>query len=156
MLEELALVTRSDEHHVFVKSLQSSACSHCQQQSSCGASLYARFLPKRELAISSSIPLQVGDKVIVGIEESQLLVTSLLLYLLPLLLMLVGVGVMGNHAQTPASVLAALSGLMAGFYLAHRIQKTFLYTFFVPPQIIAKADNVDEKQTDSQTATRIC
>lgn len=156
MLEELALVTRSDEHHVFVKSLQVSACSHCQQQSSCGASLYARFLPKRELALRSPVSLQVGDKVIIGIEESQLLRTSLLLYLLPLLIMLVIVGLMESHVQAAASAVAALSGLAAGFYVAHRIQKKFLYSFFVPPQIVRKANNIDEKQTGAQAATRTC
>lgn len=134
MLEESAVVTRIDGHLIFVKSLQSSACKSCHQQDSCGTSLYAKFLPKREMGLSSAISLQVGDKIVVGIEESQLLKASLLMYMFPLLLMLAVASLVDG--DEPLTALLAFVGLMTGLYLVHVVQK--LSSLFIRPEILRK------------------
>lgn len=136
MLEQEALVTRTDNRRIFIKSLQGSACGHCLQRQTCSTSHYANLLPDREMALSSHLSLQPGDKVIVGIEESQLLRASLLMYFVPLLILLTVVGVSGGDETT--SILLALATLAVTFYLIHRLQSGFIQYLISPPQILRK------------------
>ncbi|WP_031432589.1 SoxR reducing system RseC family protein [Methylomarinum vadi] len=136
MLEQQALVTRTDEQKVFIKSLQGSACGHCLKRQSCATTHYAHLLPDREMALSSPLPLQAGDWVIVGIEENQLLRASFIMYLLPLLLLLGIVGLSGGDDQT--TVPLAVATLSVSYYLFYRLQNGFIRHLISPPQILRK------------------
>lgn len=136
MIEEQARVTRINANQVFIKSMQSSACKSCIQQSSCGTALYAKALPKREISLFSKLELDVGDTVLVGIEEHHLLLSSLFIYLLPLLMMLLSVGVYQGDDQSTA--LVALFSLMTGLYLVKQLQKHFINRYISPPHVIKK------------------
>ncbi len=136
MIEEQALVTRIDGHQVFIKSMQSSACKSCIQQTSCGTALYAKALPKREISLFSKLDLDVGDTVLVGMEEHHLLLSSLFIYLLPLLIMLLTVSVYQGDDQSTA--LVAVSSLITGLYLVKQLQKHFINRYITPPQVIKK------------------
>lgn len=136
MLEQQALVTHIDEQIVFIKSLQDSACGHCLQRQSCATTHYAHLLPNREMALSSPLPLQAGDKVIVGIEENQLLRASLIMYLLPLVVMLGVVGLSGGNDQT--AVPLAVATLTVSYYVLYRLQHGFIRYLISSPQILRK------------------
>lgn len=142
MIEETAIVTRIDNSQVWIKSYQSGACGGCMQQNSCGTATLAKLLPKREFAIDCFMELQVGDKVKVTIDDRHLLFSSFLLYLLPILLMLIGVGL--SSALLPAEIseswlpgIAFLILIMA-FILLHRLQPFFLLLFCFKPIIVCK------------------
>lgn len=142
MIEEAAIVIRVEPGQTWIKSLQSGACGGCIQQSSCGTATLAKLLPKREFAVDCALTLQVGDHVSVAIDDAHLLQSSLLLYLLPLLLMLAGVG-LGNVILPAALADAwlpeiALSALLLAFGLIHRLQTPLLLYFCYRPQIIRK------------------
>ncbi len=136
MLEQQALVTRTDGRTVVVKSLQSSACGHCLQKDSCATTHYAHLLPNREMPLISHLALQAGDKVVVGIEESQLLRASLLMYLFPLLVLLAVVGLGGGDEIT--SALLAAAALAGSYFLLHRLQSGVIRFLISPPQILRK------------------
>jgi sigma-E factor negative regulatory protein RseC len=141
MIEETAIVTRIDNGQAWIKSLQSGACGGCMQQASCGTSTLAKLLPKREFAVDYDMALQVGDKVRVAIDDSHLLLSSLLLYLLPLLIMLIGVGM--ANAILPASVSdwlpeISLGLLLLAFWLIHHFQNYLLIHLCFKPQILGK------------------
>ena len=136
MLEERALVTRTDHRFVYVKSMQSSACTQCLQKQNCSTALYAKLLPNREMALISPLDLKAGDRVVVGIGENHLLRASLFVYLLPLLIMLIPVGFFDGSEQ--ASALLAIFSMLAGLYLIHRVQRRFTQQYLAPPQIIKK------------------
>ena len=136
MIEEQALVTRVNNNQIYIQSMQSSACKSCIQQQSCGTALYAKVLPRREMALSSNLELNVGDTVIVGIEENHLLLASLIMYLLPLLIMLCAVGLFEGDDQSTA--LLALFSLFSSLYLIHYLQKNFIQHYMSPPKIIRK------------------
>ena len=136
MIEEQALVTRVNGSQVYIHSMQSSACKQCVQQDSCGTALYAKILPSREIALYSHLQLNVGDTVIVGIEENHLLRASLFMYLLPLLIMLLTVGFFEGSEEMTA--LLAFFSLITGLYLVHRFQQRFTQNLMSPPQIVRK------------------
>lgn len=142
MIEEAALVTRVSEGQVWVKRLESGACGGCQQQSSCGTAALGKWLPVREFAIDSDQSLQTGDHVKVAIDDSHLLLSSLILYLLPLLMILLGVGLADiflppdfTEAWMPE---VALSLLWMSFWVIHRFQNLLLVYVCFRPQIVEK------------------
>lgn len=140
MIQETALVTRIAAGKVWIKATPSSACGACHQQSSCGTATLSKWLPKREFAVECRRPVQVGDQVTVAIDDRHLLLASVLLYLLPLLVVILGVG-MADALLPAASADAwlpeiALSILLATFYAIHRMQNLLLLYFCFRPQIV--------------------
>ncbi|WNB76835.1 SoxR reducing system RseC family protein [Methylomonas koyamae] len=143
MIEEAAVVTRiGADGRTWIKSLQTSACSGCMQQQACGTATLAKVLPKREFAVDSDITLQAGDRVVVAIDDGHLLLTSLILYLLPLLIMLGGVGLAQACLPSPHNTdylpEIALTSLLAGFALINRCQNLLLLHLCFKPQILKK------------------
>lgn len=147
MIEEAAIVTRIDCGQTWIKSLQSGACGGCMQQTSCGTATLAKMLPKREFAVDCDIVLQVGDKVRVAIDDSHLLLSSVLLYLLPLLIMIFGVGM--ANAFLPTSISdwlpeISLVLLLLAFWLIHHFQNYLLIHLCFKPQILGTLITVHE------------
>ena len=140
MIEEPAVVTRIDNGQVWIKPSQSGACGSCMQQSSCGTASLSKWLPKREFAVDCDRILKVGDQVIVAIDDSHLLLGSLLLYVLPLLTTLVGVGLASTllpYAVSDAWLPEiALSILLSTFWVIHYFQSFLLLHFCFRPQIV--------------------
>jgi sigma-E factor negative regulatory protein RseC len=143
MIEEQAIVTRIAHNQVWVKRLHSGGCSGCAQQSTCGTSALSQFLPKREFAVDCASVFRVGDHVNVAIDDSHLLFSSVLLYLLPLVVMLASV-TSARHFF-PSELIEnglpfiALASLLASYYLLNRLQMVLLLYFCFKPQIVAKS-----------------
>ncbi|MEQ1530119.1 MAG: SoxR reducing system RseC family protein [Methylococcales bacterium] len=142
MIEENAVVTRIENGQAWIKSLQSGACGGCLQQATCATSTLAKLLPKREFAVDCDMRLQVGDEVRVAVDDSHLLFSSLLLYLLPLLVMLLGVGLADAFLPTTVADVwlpeIALAMLLLTFVLIHRFQRLLVLHFCVKAQIVSK------------------
>lgn len=142
MIEEAAIVTRVAKGQVWIRSLQSGACGGCMQKATCGTATLAKWLPKREFAIDCDRDLLVGDQVRVAIDDSHLLLSSLVLYLLPLLTMLAGVGMANVFLPVAVSNSwlpeIALSVLLLAFWVIHRFQNFLLLCFCFNPQIVGK------------------
>lgn len=143
MIEERAIVTRAVNGQVLVKRLQDGACGGCMQQAACGTATLSKLLPKREFAVDCDLALQAGDQVVVAIDDAHLLSTSLLMYVLPLLAMLVAVG-LASLALPAAEAdvwlpVIALSTLLLAFRLIHRFQAAFLLHYCFKPQIVRKS-----------------
>lgn len=140
MIEEAAVVTRMENGQPWIKSLQSGACGGCKQQASCGTSSLAKLLPKREFAVDCDIELQVGDHVLVAVDDSHLLLSSLIVYMLPLLFMLATVGIASVVWPPLAAWLPeiALLSLLLGFLIINRLQGLLLLHFCFRPQIVRK------------------
>lgn len=124
MLEEKAVVTRTEKDQVRIKGLQSGGCGGCSQQSGCATAALASAMPQRELKIDCDLTLATGDEVYVSIDDSFLLRASFQLYLLPLLTMLLSL-VIAERFLAPYGfdlclLPIALFSLMAGFYVVKR------------------------------------
>jgi sigma-E factor negative regulatory protein RseC len=127
---------------VWIKRLQSGACGGCIQQNSCAGGTVAKILPKREFAVECDLVLKAGDEVVVAIDDAHLLSTSLLLYVIPLLLMLLAVGV-ANQFLPPVLAdiylpVVAFTSLLLAFWLVHGFQSVFLLHVCFKPQIVRR------------------
>jgi sigma-E factor negative regulatory protein RseC len=140
MIEEQAIVTRIEVNQVWIKSLQSSgACGGCVQQTSCSTATLAKLLPKREFALDCDLNLQVGDCVRVQIDDSHLILSSLLLYLLPLIVTLTVVGFANTLPMLETWLPEiSLATLLLTFWLIHHFHAPLLVKFSLKPLIVGK------------------
>ena len=94
------------------------ACGLCGQTRGCGNSIWGKLFAHQSTAFKAQnrINAKVGDSVIVGINESALLKSALLLYILPLASMLIGAILATQIYDTNGyAMLGALLGLVLGF-----------------------------------------
>ncbi len=140
MIEEQAIVTQVANGQVFIKSLQSSACGGCSQQTGCSTATLAKILPKREFAVDCDLNLQVGDSVRVQIDDTHLILSSMLLYLLPLIVTLTIVCLANAFLPMLESWLPeiSLATLLFTFWLIHNFHAPLLVRFSLKPQIMGK------------------
>lgn len=121
MIETEAVVVKIEHAVAYVQAERKSSCSGCSE-SSCGTSVLANFFGRKAplYRASNEVGAKVGDRVVVGMNESALFKGTLLLYLFPLLLLFVG-AVAGSALAVTAdvkdgySVAGAFIGLAAGF-----------------------------------------
>lgn len=137
MIEELAVVVKIDKHQVWVESGQSGACGGCLQQASCTTNAIGSVLKKKSVPVDCDMSLQIGDKVMVAIDENLLLSASLLLYLLPLIALFAGAGIAeALAANSPYADLWTAAGAILGFllslWLIHKAQKLLILSLRRP------------------------
>jgi sigma-E factor negative regulatory protein RseC len=121
MIETEAVVVKTEDAIAYVQAERKLNCSGCSE-SSCGTSVLANFFDRKTplYCANNEVGAKVGDRVVVGLNESALFKGTLLLYLLPLLFLFVG-AVAGSVLAATAdvkdgySVAGALIGLVAGF-----------------------------------------
>ena len=93
-------------------------CGLCGQTRGCGISIWGKLFAHQSTAFRAQnrINAKVGDSVIVGINQSALLKSALLLYILPLVTMLIGAILATQiYDKNGYVMLGALVGLVLGF-----------------------------------------
>ncbi len=135
MIQETAIVSNFKDGYADLIIDRKSACGACSSKSSCSQSslLNSSSKQKNILRIYSELPLQVGDTVIIGIKSNQLLLATVMMYILPLLVFMIftviGKYLGGEHA----SIFAGLSGLFCGiFFLRKFVVKNKISNQFQP------------------------
>ena len=125
MVTERAIVIRCQGGRAEVAVQRNSTCGGCELASGCGTGAIGRLLGNRQkpITIETDRALDPGTEVLLGLSERTIVRASCLIYGLPL----IGLLVFSVFSQTVfawpewATVLAALTGLCAGFLLARLI-----------------------------------
>ncbi len=97
-------------------------CGNCSQRDGCGSRVLNDMGPDTQhlLRVKCPQPLAPGQRVEVGIPEASLIRSSLLVYMLPLVCMLLLAAVMqGIYSTDSAAITGGLAGVVGGFLLAH-------------------------------------
>lgn len=130
MIEELAVIRTVTENSLIVESEVKSSCSSCKQVDACGSGQVAKAIPHRKLTVEINTndfadnQFNVGESVIIGIPEKNLLSTAMQVYLWPLagLILFGGFGQFLVQQHYVAHELIALTisvlGGGAGFLIA--------------------------------------
>jgi sigma-E factor negative regulatory protein RseC len=121
MIENPARVMRVSEGMAWVRSESPTSCGACAGKG-CGNSLYARLLHpmEPEYPVKNPIDAEVGEAVVVGIEDGAVFRAVLAGYVVPLVLLLSGalLGAVWGELQ---SVIGCLAGLLvAAVWLKRR------------------------------------
>jgi len=124
LIEESVQVLSVESDYLWVEGVQRSACQSCAAQRGCGQSLLAK-LTLRPVHLRVALDgrdggsFQVGQSVTIGIADHVVVRGSLLVYLLPLLLLLPGIGlgesIFGNEL---AGLVCGLLALLLGACIA--------------------------------------
>lgn len=122
MLEAEGIIIRSEGDDAIVETSRVSACGSCSSNGSCGTTAFNQLLGAKisSFKVLNPIGADVGDRVVIGLEESALLKSSTLLYLIPLALLFAGA--VAGRILAPASMEDLYSaagagvGLVAGFF----------------------------------------
>jgi sigma-E factor negative regulatory protein RseC len=130
VIEQPGIVTAIRDGRVRVDaSGAAGGCDTCGTKG-CGTASLARFFGRRsrQIWVDNAIQAVVGDRVVIGLDESALQRAALTAYLWPLLGLLAG-SVSGDMLATPetgelAGIAAGLMGLFAGvIYARHRFAR---------------------------------
>lgn len=117
-----AIVTRSEQDHVFVKvNEKPGGCGRCHESGGCSSGALTQIFRRhgcREFRLRNDIGARVGDKVKVSLADGVTLQASLVVYLLPVLCILVGAWIGTWLAGESGSDALATTGAIAGFLLS--------------------------------------
>ncbi|WP_299794088.1 SoxR reducing system RseC family protein [uncultured Shewanella sp.] len=130
MMEEMAKVISCDtDGWVKVEVKVKNACNHCENTESCGTSAVSKaFSPKvQEFSIQSDITYQPGDLIKLGLPESVILKAAALVYLMPLLGLFSGAGLVSLISallELSAGDLFVIPGALSGAFLFWRLARS--------------------------------
>lgn len=93
MIEQRGKVVEIEGEVVWVSYVRQTACQSCKSESVCGNSYLEKWASGKITHIpvlSNGLALELGEEVIVGIDERTVLTASMFVYALPILLLLAG------------------------------------------------------------------
>ena len=122
MIEEHAKVVGLNGENVIIEAARTSACGQCQAADSCGQKSLSEWAASKmsnvEIVNPYQLTVDIGDSVVVGINEGGFIKASALIYLLPLILMVLSGGLVQANEQPELIIIASsFIGLTAGFLI---------------------------------------
>lgn len=114
--EQARVVNVSDSGRLELEVQRQTACGNCEVQGACGVGALGRLLGirKARLSLPGDDSFKKGDVVTIGIPEGALVKTSLMIYLLPLLCLLVSAVLCEAILGLPEGINIILSLSLAG------------------------------------------
>ncbi|ROR05730.1 SoxR-reducing system protein RseC [Erwinia sp. JUb26] len=142
MMREWATVVSWQNGVATLHSEIKTSCSSCSARKGCGSHMLNKLGPKNAhvMKISSPDPLIPGQRIELGIAESSLLSSALLVYMSPLvgLFILAGLFQMLFHSDLAAACGALLGGI-GGFIIARGISSILGRSASYQPVILSVA-----------------
>ena len=122
MIEEQATVIALEGDDALLQTQRQSACQSCSVKKGCGTSVLAKVIGQRssQVRVLNTLGAQLGDTVLLGVQENALVQGSLLIYAAPLLSMF-GLAIAGEFWAKANGFNAELITVMAaflGFFIA--------------------------------------
>lgn len=139
MIEELGQVLAVEGRQVRVAVNRQNSCGSCKARAACGQGLAQSLKPGRshEVLALCELPVQVGDTVVLGIEESLAVRGAVLVYLLPLLALLIGALTADwLGLGEPVVILAALSAFAVAVYALYLYNRRLEGQTGMLPQVV--------------------
>lgn len=118
MIEEYAIVTKSAGTTATLEIERRTACGLCGQKRGCGNATWGKMLghDSHDFTAENQINAQVGDSVVVGVDEQAVLNSAFFLYVVPLVGLLIGTLLADYLFKNQFYViLGAVLGLVLGF-----------------------------------------
>jgi len=145
-MKERAVVIAIKGSDIIVQSTIKSTCSTCHQVDSCGSGQVAKAIPHKTLTTQlkhTNHTVTVGDEVILGIPEKDILQTAWQVYLWPIIGLItfaaLGQWLMLHQylSYEPLAILLSIMGGYAGFKLAQLKQKQRNNNDWLAPKLLS-------------------
>lgn len=122
MIEEKATVLAIEGDYALLQTQRRASCESCSVKQGCGTSVLAKLTSQRsaQILVKNTLNAEIGNELVIGINDNALVKGSLLVYALPLILLLMGavLGEMLAHAAGLNAELMSIVTAAAGFVLA--------------------------------------
>ena len=123
MIEEQVVITSMTPEGAWVEGIQQSACGSCSAKAGCGQHTMSQlgrkvtlWLPLNNLP--DTLQLSVGEQVVVGLPEGAILRSTVVLYGVPLIALVLG-AIIGNATLGElGSIIVSVLSMLVGFKLA--------------------------------------
>ena len=130
MITENATVVLIENNQTWIETQRKSACGQCSANKGCGTSVLSKVLGNKlsKMKAINKIDAQVGDQVVVGLNESSLLKGAFIIYMLPLLFLFIFAlagQLISQNLQVYNSEVIIIIFAILGFYLGMRRVKFF-------------------------------
>jgi sigma-E factor negative regulatory protein RseC len=120
MIEEQVVVTSMTKEGAWVEGIQQSACGSCSAKAGCGQHAMSQ-LGKRVtlwLPLENDEAFHIGQQVVVGLPEGAILRSTLVLYGIPLIALVIG-AIIGHAAWGElGSIFTSVITMLLGFQIA--------------------------------------
>jgi sigma-E factor negative regulatory protein RseC len=141
MIEEQAVVIKASKERVTLEVVRSKPCGLCGQVRGCGNSIWGKIFSHQSghIETRNDLNAKLGDVVILGIDETLMLKSSLMLYGVPLLSMFLGMVIANSFAKEIVelyTLLGAVTGLFFGVVMIKRVINERLQMFYNEAQLI--------------------
>ena len=158
MIKEWATVIAWDNGVAQVSCDVKASCSSCASRAGCGSRVLNKLGPQttHTLTVPSAEPLVAGQKVELGITESSLLGSAMLVYMSPLLGLFVVAGLFQVLFGTDiAALCGAVLGGVGGFLIARGVSprlaaretwQPVIISVGLPPDLIRTASSSEMSQ----------
>ena len=157
MIEEKAIVVSSNAQYAWVSPMESGKCSGCPSSSTCSTSFLSSILKnksQRTIRVDNLDDVSAGEHVIVGIHPVNLLLSSVLAYLFPILCLILFALIGKWLFDETASILLGLSGLGFGFYAANRAAANVSVCGKLEPVMLGKSQG-EQKVVEFNPADKL-
>jgi sigma-E factor negative regulatory protein RseC len=157
MIEEKAVVISSNAQYAWVSPMKSGSCSGCPSESTCSTSFLNSILKRksqRTIRIENLDNATTGEHVIVGIHSVNLLLSSVLAYLLPILCLLLFALIGKVFFNETVSIVLGLAGLAFGFLAANRAAANVTVCGKLEPVMLGKTKD-EQKVVEFNPATKL-
>ena len=157
MIEEKALVVSSNAQHAWVSPLQSDSCSGCPSAARCSSTFLNNMLKRkseRTIKIDNLDGVSAGEHVIVGIHSVNLLFSSMLAYLLPVLCLLLFALIGHVFFSEMVSILLSMLGLGFGLMATNLTAANLSVCGKLEPIMLGKSE-VKEKIIEFNQVTNM-
>ena len=123
MVEEQAIVVAVDQQSVWVETQRQSACGQCAANKGCGTAVLQKVLGKKRniLPVTGSMPVNVGDQVVIGVDEDSLVKGSITVYAMPIIMMIVFAiagETIASHMLSMNSDVMSIAGALIGLLVS--------------------------------------
>ena len=141
MIEEQAIVIKASKESVTLEVVRSKPCGLCGQVRGCGNSIWGKIFSHQSghIETRNNLNAKLGDIVILGIDETLMLKSSLMLYGVPLLLMFLGMVIANSFAKEMTelyTLVGAVLGLSLGAVMIKRVINEKMQMFYNEAQLI--------------------
>ena len=124
MIEERAQVIAIDKDSVWVEAKRESACSRCAAGKGCGTAVFQKLFGNKRSVLpvvnaneTDPISVNVGDEVVIGVEENAIVKNSFTVYAAPIVTIILFAAVGETFLKEAMSInkdLASISGALIG------------------------------------------
>jgi sigma-E factor negative regulatory protein RseC len=141
MIEEQAIVIKASKDRVTLEVVRSAPCGLCGQVRGCGNSIWGKIFSHQSghIETRNDLNAKLGDIVILGIDETLMLKSSLMLYGVPLLTMFLGMLIFNHLAKEMVelyTLIGAVAGLILGVVMIKRVINEKMQMFYNEAQLI--------------------